>query len=65
MNDLFLVRRLQSVRRLDGEIECILQLERAGLDLLLQRLAFEEGHGNEGAAIGLRDFMDGADVRMI
>ena len=65
VNDLFLVRRFESSRRLDGDVERILQFERASLDLLLQRLAFEEGHGNVGAAICLRDFMDGADVRMI
>jgi len=65
VNDLFLVRRLKSICRLDGDVESVLQLEWSRLDLLLQRLAFEEGHGNEGAAIGLRDFMDGADVRMI
>ena len=65
VNDALLVRRLQSLCRLNGDIERILQLEWAGLDLLLQRLAFEEGHGNEGLAIGFRDFMHGADIRVI
>ena len=35
------------------------------LDLLLQRLAFEEGHGNEGLAFDFIDLVDVADVGVI
>ena len=65
VNDLFLVRCLESSRRLDRDIERVLQLERPGLDLLLQRLAFEKGHGNEGLAFDFIDLVDVADVGVI
>ena len=65
VNNLFLVRRLESSCRLDGDIERVLQLEWPGLDLLLQRLAFEESHGNEGLAFDFTDLVDVADVGVI
>ena len=37
----------------------------AGLPVLLQRLAFEEGHGNEGLAFDFIDLVDVADIGMI
>ena len=60
------MRRLKSsLCRLDRNIERILQLEWSRLDLLLQRLAFEEGHGNEGLAFDFIDLVDVADVGVI
>ena len=59
------MRRLKSLCRLDRNIERILQLEWSRLDLLLQRLAFEEGHGNEGLALDFIDLVDVADVGVI
>ena len=34
-------------------------------DLLPQRLAFQQLHGDEGLPVGFVDFVNGADVRMI
>ena len=37
----------------------------AALDAMLQGLAVEELHGDEGLAVGLTDIVDGADIGMI
>ena len=59
------MRRLQTLRRLDGDIERVLQCERSGLDFRFEALTLDEGHHNEGLAFDLIDFMNRADVGVV
>ena len=65
MNDAFRVRGVESVRNLDGNVQSFLERNRLAGDALLQRLAFEQLHGDHRLAVVLGDFVNGADVRMI
>ena len=50
---------------MDGDVEELVELERAIADKVLERLAVEKFHGDEGAAVGFADVVDGADIRMV
>ncbi len=65
MDDPLGVRGVERVGDLDAEIEDLLQLERLALDAVLERLAFQELHGDEALALVFADFIDGADVGMV
>ena len=65
MNDALAVRGVESVGDVDGEREKAIHLHRAGGDGVLERLAVEKFHGDEGFAVCIADFVDGADVRVI
>ena len=59
------MRRIQGVSDLTGEVQQLIGLDRFGRDTLLQRLALEQLHGDEGLALVLIDVMDGADAGMV
>jgi hypothetical protein len=63
MHNAFLMRGFQPCARLDGDVESLLERQRAGLDLLLDTLTFDELHGDE--AMFFIDFVDGANIGMI
>ena len=61
----FGVRSVQRIGNLDAQIEHRLDLQRLAIDLVPERLPFEQLHGDEGSPIGLVDFVDRADVRVV
>ena len=61
----FGVSGIERIRRLDANVEQFIEGESAGGDPMLQGLALEKFHGNEGFAAGIVNFIDRADVRMI
>jgi len=65
MDDSFPVRGVERVGDLDAQIEHSLDLHRLAPDPVPERLALQQFHGNEAAPIGLVDFVDRADVRVI
>ena len=65
MNNTFLVRGIERVGNLDGEIERPPGFKPAGGDNVLQSFAFQALHHDKAAAIVLADVVNGADVRMI
>jgi hypothetical protein len=72
MNDAFRVRGIERVGNLNPQVEHLVECERLLADAVLQRLAFEQLHGDEGdcfaaiiAIIHYVDFIDGADVGVI
>ncbi len=65
VHDAFGMRRIQSVRDLDGEGQNQLRLHRMHADAVLQRHAVEILHGDERLAVLVVNFVDGADVRMV
>jgi hypothetical protein len=65
MHDPRVVRRFQRVGDLDGPPQQFVRLQRLVPDALLQRLPFQQFHGDEGLPLVLADFVDHADVRMI
>ena len=50
---------------LNGDVKGVLELERTGFDTSVEAFAFEKGHRDESAAIGLGNLVDGADVGMV
>ena len=65
VNDAFGMGGIEGVGNFDGEIEEAVQLHGAAGDEMLESLALETFHGDEGLAIFLADIMDGADVGMV
>jgi hypothetical protein len=65
MDDSFRVRGFESVGNLNPEIEKLLGLECAAFDAVLERLAFEQLHGDEWLAIVFANFVYGANIGMI
>ena len=53
------------MRSLDGDVESVLQLQRTGLDFLVETFAFEEGHRDECLALELVNFVNGTDVGVV
>src|SRR5438094_6627517 len=56
VNDALGMSRIQRISDIDGNGKWHLQLEGMGGDELLERVAVEIFHGNEGAAQGFADF---------
>jgi len=65
VNDVLGMSGIERIGDIDGNGKKRLQLKRMGGDGVLERVAVEIFHGNEGAAIVLADFVNGADVGMI
>jgi len=56
---------IESIGDFDGEIEKLFYWQRLRGDELAESLAFEALHDNDGAALVLPDFMNGADIGVI
>jgi hypothetical protein len=65
MDDATGVGRGEGVGDLNAEVEDFFNRERLALNAVLERLAFEQLHGDEGATVVLVNIVDGADVRVI
>ena len=59
------MRRIQRVRRLDGQIQQFVELERCTVDPFLESLAFQVLHHQERPALVAVDIVERADVRMV
>ncbi len=65
MDDAFAVGGVEAVGHVDGEGEEAFEVHGAAVDGVLERLAVEKFHGDEGFVVGVADFVDGADIGMI
>ncbi len=65
MNDPLGVGRIQSIRELDADLQELLRLEGLPGDAVLERLALQKLHGDEGLTLVLVYVVDGADVSVI
>ncbi len=65
VDDAFGVGGVEGVGNFDGECRGAVHLHRAAGDPVLEGLAFETFHGDEGLAVLFADVVDGADVGMI
>ena len=65
VNDAARVHLAEGVCRLTGVLERLTELQRASLEHLAQRGAFDVLHGDVGAAVNLVDVVDGGDVRVV
>ena len=69
MNDALCVSGIERIGNLDSEVEHLVECERLLANPMLQRLAFEQLHGDErnclAAVVHDVDFIDGADVGVI
>src|SRR5690348_13571066 len=65
MDDAFLVGGVERVRELDTDINSSWNWKGTKRNEFVERLAFEQFHGDEGAAVVLFDGMNSADARMI
>jgi hypothetical protein len=65
MNNGPFVRRFESIGDLQSQIEKCFQRQRTSSNLSLERLAFQQLHGNEISAVLFSDVVDGADIRMV
>jgi hypothetical protein len=59
------VDRIQGVRQLDPQLQDLLVLEGPGGDPMLQRLAFQQLHADEGPPLVRVDVVDRADVGVV
>ena len=57
--------RLQALGGLRGDVDHLVELERALGDFVLDGLSLDEGHDEEGLSLGLVDFMDGANIGVV
>ncbi len=65
MDDAFAVGGLKAFGDLEPERPDLLDGQPAGFEAGLERVAFHQLHGNERAAVGLADVVDGRDVGVI
>jgi hypothetical protein len=65
VDDAFRVRRVESIHNFDGDVEHLLQLHWSPTDGVLEGLALQILHRDEGFSILLPDVVDGADVGMV
>jgi hypothetical protein len=65
VDDFARMRRVQSVRNLDSDIQHQLARDRAAADPMFERLPVEKLHHDELLAVELADVIDRADVRVI
>ena len=59
------VRHVEGIRDLHPEIEDLFDRQRLAMNVLPQRLAVDELHGDEWRVVLLADVVDGADAGMI
>src|SRR6266404_8862424 len=59
------MRGVQGVGHLNWQWEQNFSFDRLSVDAVLQRLAIEKFHGNEGLTVVFADFMDGANIWMV
>lgn len=64
VNDLLLVRGMETVGDLASNVERLSESERTALDRFLQALALDELQGKEGFSLRFVNFMDRANVGM-
>ena len=65
VNDAARVHLAEGVCRLTGVLERQTEVQRASLEYLAQRAAFDVLHGDVRAAVNLVDVVDGSDVRVV
>jgi hypothetical protein len=65
VDDPLTVCRIKCIGDLNAQIEHRLDLQRLATDPVPERLPLQQFHGDEGSPIGLVDFVDSADVRMV
>src|SRR5215472_17966076 len=65
VNDSFRMGSIQRICDLDAEIEHRFDFHRLASDQVPERLPLQQFHGNEGSPIGLVNFVDRADIRVI
>ena len=65
MHDALLVRRMESQRDLDGDVERFTDRQRTAADVLAQRRAVDKFHRDERRAVTLADVVDGQNMRVI
>jgi hypothetical protein len=65
VNDVFGVRGVERVGNLNRECEQVFGINGAPVDEVLERLAIEKFHGDEGLAILLADVVNRANVGMV
>src|SRR5258708_20545386 len=65
MHDSLGMRGVKRVGDLDTEFQQLINGQWAFLKAAIKRLSFEQFHGDEDLSIALRDFVNGANVRMI
>ncbi len=65
MHDALGMRRVEGISDINGNRHQQFELERLVADQVLQSLAFQVLHGDEGAALVLTYVIDSADVRVI
>src|SRR4029077_7055915 len=56
---------VERIRNLDGDIEQLIHLERTARDAVLERLAFQQSHGDERNIFESINLVNGADMRMV
>src|SRR5438034_857399 len=59
------VSAVQSIRNLNCQVQQFVQLKRLALDAVLQRLPFQQLHGDEGLTLVLPYVVNGTNVRMV
>lgn len=65
MHDAPGVGGIERIGNLDAKLKQLIQLERPSLDATLQRLAFQQLHGDEVLALELVDFVNRADIGVV
>ena len=65
MDDPFRMRRVQRVSNLNGQAKQNIGLDGLCGDAMLQRHAVQKFHDDEGLAVLLTNFIDGADIGMV
>ena len=65
MSDASCVRGIQRVGNLNAEFQNAIDQQRFAVEDVLKGLALHQLHNDEGLAVVVRNFVNGADVRMI
>src|SRR6266853_4193928 len=65
MDDSRLMRGVEGVGNLDGDVKDLSACQRLARDDVLESLTFQELHHKEGVAFGFVNFINGADVGMV
>ncbi len=65
MNDAFGVGGVKGVGNVDGDVQEAVEIDGAATHEVLESLAVEKFHGDEGFAVLLADIVNSADVGMV